>query len=236
MAKTTTEVTTPKAMEVKPKDMLTTAKKSMTSYFKNVMVADFSQVPVHYKLTLLQKMPKEFLKSRKIGNQNIEYIPHEIAEKALNFVFNFNVSSEVIKTTFKETTKKTAATDYNGNKTMKETKCYEASALVKFTFVTPDGQKIIRTVVGSHQQYENPAMSSQVVKQSAISKAWSVVAKSFGIASNVNTNEDDAYRNLEAQYIQDLPPAQATFDQGKSFAPAQPQSEPAQTIDLNPNY
>lgn len=104
----------------------------------------------------------------------------------MNFVFNFNWSSKVIKQEFQE--KKILKAKWVFNKTTKkkepsatekeESTILEAFVIVEFT-ARVDGIDLTRTVSGSWRMYENPAVSSYAVIQAAISQAKRNFAKEF---------------------------------------------------------
>src|SRR4051812_27942664 len=75
------------------------------SYLVQNEVKDFSIVSIEERLTVLQRTPKQFIKEKEITKGKIfKYIPHLYAKKALNFVFNFQVSTEVLKEDYNEYT------------------------------------------------------------------------------------------------------------------------------------
>jgi len=149
------------------------------AYFASNMVGDFSKIEEYKKLTLLQNTPQIFIKSRVVGKIKVPYIPHEYAEKCLNFVFNFQVSSEILEHEMKDIV-------VGGKNTV------ESMAVVKFTLGVGEN-KIVRTVVSGHRSYANPATTRADALKSAISKAWTVVARTFGIGSNLVEAERKAY-------------------------------------------
>jgi hypothetical protein len=172
----------------------------LNDYFVNDKIADFSQVDEYSKLCLLQKTPAKFIKSRKVGRTMIPYVDHYFAEKALNFVFNFQISSEVVSHEFREIKGKTkdwdrTKRDSDGSEitAYKETLSTEAECLVRFTFALKDGSKIVRDVYSAHKGYSNPATTRGDVLKSAISKAWTVVARQFGIGADLRDKEASAY-------------------------------------------
>lgn len=167
------------------KDPTALVKEALGQYIRDGIICDFSSLPSYAKLQLLQNTPSDMIKQRSIGSTSVPYVPHWYAEKALNFVFNFNVSCDVIKT---EKITKTV----NG-KTI-----YEAMAMVAFTFYdAKNDREIKRTVVGTHKGYQNPALTEFDSIKSAISKSWTIVARTFGIGSNLNEPQAKAYQDVE---------------------------------------
>jgi len=153
------------------KALLEQTAKSWSAYLAKDMVSDFSAVPVHAKLAIMQTLPKDCIEYRTVGSSQVPYIKHETAEKALNFAFNFRVDTEIMRDGGQEIT-------VNGKK------CYEATVQVKFTFTLPDGSKITRAVYSGHRLYDNAATTKADAYKSALSKAYTIVARSFGIGSN----------------------------------------------------
>ena len=152
------------------------ALKMWKNYLNKGWVDKFADIEPYVKLTWLQNIPPQFIKMRPINNSvQCPYIPHEFAEKALNFIFNFNVSSEII---WKD--------GRNDGKT------FECEVEVKFTFNMPDGKQIIKTVFSGHRAYENKAITRADAYKAAVSKAYTVVARQFGIGSNVRDYDPNA--------------------------------------------
>ena len=155
-------------------------------YFASNQVADFSKFSSFAKLNLLQKTPKAFIKNRKVAGVQLPYISHLFAEKALNFVFNFRVSNELVgEPQLTEGKRKDGKT------------FYECIVNVRFTFVDDAGNEIVRTVTSGHKSYENPATTKADCLKSAMSKAWTVVARTFGIGADIIPQEEKAYASLE---------------------------------------
>jgi len=170
---------------------------SKLSYMEKGKLADFDAFPIWQKLAICQKIEKQFIKRRKIGAVQVAYLPHQTAEKILNFIFNFRVSNEVLNTESVEKTSKKGYTDQNGDTKYKDQKIYDAKATVKFTFTYLDGSQIIRTVLATHKMYDNVAISQYACEQSAVSKSWTIVARTFGIGSELEEREDQSYQRAE---------------------------------------
>jgi len=132
-------------------------------------IVNFDAFTKEEKLTLLQVIPKAFISTRDIDGKRMKYVTHKFARRALNFVFNFRISSEVEKE------------DWLEYLDSKKRTVYEASVLMKFTFTDRDGNKEVRTVRASHKGYQNPAMTRYSIMEGAHSLAWTKVASSFGI-------------------------------------------------------
>lgn len=143
-------------------------------YLAKNIVNDFAKVPAYVKLTFLQSIPSDLILFRNIGGVDFPYIPHEFSEKALNFVFNFNINAEVVSKECSEGSIKSGA------------KFIEVMVEVKFTFWDGD-REIVRTVFSGHKGFENPATTKADAYKSALSKAYTIVARQFGIGSNVKT-------------------------------------------------
>jgi hypothetical protein len=157
----------------------------------NVKLDTYFKLPQENKIAFLQVTRPNWKKERELGNvknektgkwetQTIDYIPVRKLERLLNFLFNFDWSSELIEKEFKEVNTTT--------KKGKETKIYDAYAIVKFkaNFL---GRQIERTVVGSFKMYDNNAVSSYAVLQACISQAKRNFAKEFGIGSDLNDED-----------------------------------------------
>ena len=143
------------------------------------LVSDFSKVPRHVKLSLLQVTPDCFVKTRLIDKQRqvlVPYIEYQYAQKCLNFVFNFEVSCKVTRR------------EYIEIKSASGKQCIECECDVEFTFASGKNQ-IVREVTSSHKYYPTNSTTRADGMKSAISKSWSVVARSFGIGSNLTTIE-----------------------------------------------
>lgn len=196
-------------MEQKVTKALTT-KEAVNQYMVKNKIEDFTVLPFHEKLNLMQNTPAMFIKERKIGKTSVPYIEHSFAEKALNLAFNFNVSNEVVESGFREYEE--AYYDYQ-TKEKKARKVTEAECMVKFTFKN-NGVDIVRTVYSSHKGFANPATTRGDVMKSAISKSWTVVARTFGIGADLKDKEEKAINEIEQREDK-----QETVKPTKSFAP-----------------
>ncbi len=184
-----------KAVKVTPADP---AVALVQAYLDNNQVSDFSAVPFHAKLAVLQNTPSRYVLSRTIAGNQIPYVSHQYAEKALNFAFNFRVSSEILNHSLETKVQKVTVRDVNGNSTQEDRITHIGAVHMKFTFTLPDGGTIVRTVVSSHKAFSNPATTPDDALKSAVSKSWTVVARSFGIGTDVNEVEDDGDTEPEA--------------------------------------
>lgn len=170
------------------------AKDALNSYFaKDIVVKDFSQIPVEIRLAFVQKTPAAFIKSRKVGGVEVPYIDHFYAEKALNFVSNFKWGSEKISSEIETVETKT--------KEGKVTKMYVASVEMKCWLEFPDGSRIERYIASGHNMYENPAITKADALQSAISKAHTKFARQLGIGTNIQDKEEKAYDRVSRHYV-----------------------------------
>lgn len=163
---------------------------AINGYFgKDTVVQNFSEIPVEIRLAYLQKTPKNFIKEREIGGTTIPYIDHFYAEKALNFISNFNWGSEKIFSEIKE------------SQSAKGKKMYTATVEIKCWLQFPNGAKIERYIASGHTMYENPAVTPADALQAAISKAHTKFARQFGIGTNIQEKEDSAYSRVEKYYV-----------------------------------
>lgn len=167
------------------------AKLMVQNYIVKEVVADFSAVPQHARLTVLQKTPKQYIKERQVGGKTVHYVDHQYAKKCLNLIFNFRVSNEVLKEEYFEYDEKYKEKQKDGTYKDKERHVIEAECTVKFTFDGDNGKDIVRTVKSSHKGYKNPATNRGDVMQAAFSKAWTKVAATFGVGAEL---EDDFYK------------------------------------------
>jgi len=154
------------------------AKLMLNNYLVKDVVVDFN-LPRDAKLSILQKTPKQYIKERKLGNQMVKYVEHKYARKALNFVFNFDYSSEVISKEYLEYIEDYFQKQKDDTFKKAQRKVIEAECEVLFTF--PNGLK--KTVFGSHKGYPNPATTRGDIMKSALSQAHTKVAQTFGMAT-----------------------------------------------------
>lgn len=133
------------------------------------------EVPCTQKLSMLQTTPESMIKKRKVGSTVIPYVSIDYVERALNFVSNFNRGIRIVDKWIKEYTKTT--------NNWKELKVYDAWVQCDCYIVLWD-VKIERSVFGTRQMYENPAVSDFVVYESARSQATKSFADTLGIGSD----------------------------------------------------
>lgn len=164
---------------------LPTEKQALSKYLRFDIVQDFEQFPFIAKLALVQKTPKDKIKSREIGGKMVKYLPHKYCKKVLNFIFNFKISNKAISSEYKEYLTKAGK------------EVVEAELTVEFTFIHPkDNTPIVRTVCATHKMFLNPALSRGQAKQAAMSKSWTLVAETFGIGQDLVEEEDTDYDTL----------------------------------------
>jgi len=144
-------------------------KLALNDYISRDMVSDFSKLPIEGRMSILQKTPKTFIKERDLAGKKIKYVEHTYSRKALNFVFNFNYSCVIVSKEYTEH-------KVNGKDVV------DAECELLFTFQLPSGA-IIRSVVSSHRQYPNAALTKTDAMKAAISKAYTKVAQTFGMAT-----------------------------------------------------
>lgn len=150
------------------------------------------EIPQQNKLAFLQVTRPAWQKSRKIGWKYVEkkrvdefasYIPIRKAERLLNFLFNFQWDSEIIKHEYSTGISKTKS----GEKTV-----HDAFVIVKFT-CNFFGKERVKTVSWSWKMYDNPAISKFAVMQAAISQATKNFAKLYGIGADLNDDIEDRF-------------------------------------------
>jgi hypothetical protein len=157
--------------------------KAANSYLNTSTVANFELWPIHDKMSCFVRTPSKYKKTRKVGNTIVPYVESSYAQKVLNFIFNFQVSAEVVD--MKLTPEKINEKDTN-----------LGAVTVKFTFFDQrTGREIVRSVRSSHRAYSNPATTPDDAIKSAISKAWTVVARTFGLFHDIK--EESAYEQVE---------------------------------------
>jgi len=162
------------------------ALKMLQNYLEKGWVDNFQAIEPYVKLTWLQNIPAQYIKTRELTKTvRCPYIPHEFAEKALNFIFNFNVSSEIV---------------WKDGRMTADGKAFECEVEVKFTFKLPSGENIVKSVFAGHRSYTNAAITRADAYKSAASKAYTVVARQFGIGSNVR----DFNPNAKAKNLSDM--------------------------------
>lgn len=190
MEKETVEVREVPQTETKPEltiDTLKRARQLMTkaaqSYINTSTVSNFDLWPIHEKFCVFARTPKSFIKKREINGIMIPYVESSYAQKVLNFIFNFQISAEIIETSLVE-------------EKIRDKKAFCGSAQVKFTFFDARTQReIVRTVESSHRAYANVATTPRDAVKSAVSKAWTVVGRSFGLFSDIK--EERAYEDID---------------------------------------
>lgn len=194
---------------------MTTEKKgirtALKEYVRTGQVQSFDYDFVQ-KLALVQKTPKEFVKTRKVNGKDVPYLPHVYCRKLLNFLFDFNISTKV------ESSEYHFYQDLVYNKDLKKKvpkDVVEADVQVQFLFTRPNGFQVVRTVTSSHKMYKNVAIGYGDAKKAAVSKAWTQVAKTFGIGDDIKL---DQVVELNMDYIESEPVYnQETSQVKKSF-------------------
>lgn len=164
-------------------------KTMINDYISKDVVTDFSTLTREVKLSILQKTPPKFIKERVVGNKLVRYVEHTYSRKALNFVFNFEYSCEIVKKEYIEYEEAYSQKQKDGTFKRANRKVIEAECEVLFTF--PNGLK--RTVISSHKGYPNPATTRADIMKAALSKAYTRVAQTFGVATEeeyIPTNQD----------------------------------------------
>lgn len=188
-----------KQVSVKKREQL-----AMGEYMRNNVVADFSSFSMESKLAILQKTPDTLIKHRTVDGKQIPYVDYKFAEKALNFVFNFDVSNRILREdyfSYEEAGKK------HGKDVIRM--ATEAECTVEFVF----GGKITRTVKSSHKGYANKATTRGDIMKSAVSKSWTVVARTFGIGGDLQEAEKEYYEYILAESEQEPTDMELTWKQ-----------------------
>lgn len=208
-SKAGTKVSPPGQGLIVPNDA--NARNVAMKWIKEDVIADFTQIPEWQKLSVLQTTPEEYILERKVGwdkgsDVMAKYVPHTYAKKALNFVFAFNISTEIINPAISD--RKEKYKDYStGQKSNtgknvgvdKERAYVLAEATVRFTFKLKDGSEIKRDVYTSHKGYPAGSLTRADMMKAAISKAWTQVAETFGIGAELE-------RERESQELGEEPP------------------------------
>jgi hypothetical protein len=204
------------------------ALKMLQNYLQKGWVDDFQGVEPYVKLTWLQNIPPQYIKTRELTKTvRCPYIPHEFSEKALNFIFNFNVSSEIV---------------WKDGRMTADGKAFECEVEVKFTFGMPDGKQIVKTVFAGHRSYTNSAITRADAYKSAASKAYTVVARQFGIGSNVRdfnpNSKAKSFTDMESQAYEKAAEPEAvqkkSFETETKINVSQPVAKPA--ANYQPGY
>lgn len=175
---------------------------ALNSLMVKQKIINFDAFSKEDKLNLLQIVPKAFMKTRKVGSKMCKYVPHPYARRALNFVFNFRISTEVQEENWLEYMEQY----YNTETKKQETRqVYEASVLMKFTFTDRDGNKETRTVRSSHKGYNNSGTTRYAIMEGAHSLAWTKVASSFGIGLDLEAEYSPSETKKKTAPVQEEP-------------------------------
>jgi len=188
-----------------------TASKMIASYVNKGAMSDFASVPSYVKLAVLQKFPKAWIKTRQIQGKAVEYIEHTLAKKCLNFAFNFQVDAEIIEKKILE---------YEQQTSKGKAKVLEALVHVRFT-CRNGGEPIKRDIVSTHKAFENTAVPKFDCYKGAISKSWTLLAYSFGMAANVNKEEDEAVGYTENPVKAEPAPHSPSVNKSFDASPAE---------------
>lgn len=175
--------------------------KVINAYLAKSVISDFSKIPTSLKLSYVQKTPEKFIKYREIAKgKEIPYIPHDYAERVLNFISNFRWGSEKIDSHITEY-EITKTKIINGNKKTTTKKVWEAMVEMKI-WAHIDDHRVERYVATGHKMYENAAITRADAIQSAISKAYTKFARTFGVGANMIADEEKAYDRVQANYVE----------------------------------
>lgn len=183
MAEKETQVVTQATQPDRLKQERALMAKAAQSYLNSGAVSNFGLWPLQDKMCCFARTPKSYIKQRRVGTTMVPYVESSYAQKVLNFIFNFQVSTEVLDT-------KLIQESVAGKRTNL------GAVTLKFTFYDArTGREIIRTVRSSHRAYENAATTPDDAIKSAISKAWTVVGRTFGLFHDIK--EDHVIEQME---------------------------------------
>lgn len=193
------------------------------NYLDNGIVDDFASVPFEAKLCILQVTPPKYIQKREVAGKEFKYIDHQYAKKCLNFAFNFNVSMEIKEQKLEKVTEKywdykhpSCKADQYGRKipVAATREVFEATVVCGFTFKDKDGNEIKKDVISSQKQYPSAATNSGDCLKGAVSKAYTLVAATFGIGAELDIEREQDFdmpaEEVEAT-VKEVPPT-------KSFA------------------
>lgn len=178
--------------------------KAANAYINAGGVTNFAAFPLHDKMSAFARTPKKFVKTRSLGGVVVPYVEGVFAQKVLNFIFNFDISQEITDMKLVEMSIQTK----NGAK-----KAHLGAVTCKFTFHDPrTGRDIIRTVRSSHQMFGSPATTPDDAIKAAISKSWTLAAKSFGLFADIKDvdREEEVEAKVETGEINQ--PQEKDFD------------------------
>lgn len=162
------------------------AKAMLDKYVNKSIMDEFEKVPTRTALALTQTVPPAWIAQREIGGKTIDYLPGWSAQKILNFIFCFNISTKIISHSVKQYKQLTSYYDKTKKAwAKKESQVFEATVHMEFIFTSKEGSKISREFISTHKAFENSATANDDCLKGAISKAWTLAAHSFGIGSNV---------------------------------------------------
>lgn len=170
------------------KVLLADANKALSNYIEKNIVSSFANQEHTIKLTIINTLAAKNIKKKKVGGIEVAYIEHTFARKALNFLFNFDIGDEVVRTEFYSSTVKTSKGD---------TVLYECKKDVRFNFLAPNGNRQTREVTGTGKAYLNAATSRFEVEKMALSNAWSLMLQSFGVTPRELGSGGDYYQAVE---------------------------------------
>lgn len=205
------------------RDVLQVAKQQLLLYLEKNIITDSSNIPLTAKLTIVSALAQDNLKTREIAGKKIPYLDHFFAKKAVNFMFNFDVSCEIVRSEF--ITYKEPVTEWHDKSRRKEIlkdgkgdtvfrDVFEAVRDVKFRFHHPIRDVYCeRMVTGTGKSYLNPATSRFDVQKMALSNAWTLFLQSFGISPKDLTDENTY--NQEPEQV----PYNSEPQVKKSFSP-----------------
>ncbi len=164
----------------------TTALAQVRSYVNNGLMAQFDELPTVVKLAVTQAVPPKWIAERDIGGKSVQYLPGWVSQRILNFIFNFNISTKILEQKVNTYTQTTRFYDKKKNAWgSKESVVNEATVHAFFKFTSKEGMIVEREYISTHKAFENAAVAKDDCLKGAISKAWTLAAHSFGIASNV---------------------------------------------------
>jgi len=201
--------------EENPFDVTDKSKQMLVSYISNNKIADFGKISTYVKLSMCQNVKQwqgkhSVISKRSIGKKkvgkiwqeiNVPYLKHQVSRKFLNFCFNFKISVRAIGedkfSQYEEEYEKWDWVEEGGQKSKKKVTdtriIFEATLVREYSFTDNNGNIFVRPVRASAKAYKNPATSMYSVIESAESKTWTKVAKTFGIGDDLAEDESRAY-------------------------------------------
>lgn len=150
------------------------------------------------KLEKLRTVPTEWISERQIGRTSIPYLTHWVSEDILQEIFD-SVSWE-IKEVNKTIDEMREVNKYENGRVVGKTKkrYVEYGVKVSYELIVSD-KEVKRDMVAGHGGYSNPAITEYDAVKSALSKSHTGLLRTFGVARNLVSKENTAYKLAEAE-------------------------------------